>query len=684
MRKIYLFLLALCVSSVAATVKAQSYPPTNQETYGYEVLDAILKARLTTAKDDPSTRFCKAIPLTPMVGETKYGGKQSLQFNVGIKFVVENGAITEDNRGEYPSYNNLSYLKEQGLVDADEFHFKVGQTLSPKPEKGEDLYGFYDGAWNGSWMPYAVYIDYPIDNAFTVADLVSSKASTNNGSVSYYDPAAFRAPTEPGKYRLRLMTGATTPPEGVASMATTGGNMIADAYITLVRPTVTINYDASRGTVTGGTAADALVCGEAYTFTVAPKSGYDATVTATVGDGTVNVDVTPANNGDGTYTIAADKFQNDMTITVNFVKHTFTAADAAAGNCYFRLCNNAYSGRYLKAAIAKVPDGNTTDRVSNNTATLFTHALEESSASYIWKLQPIDGSSSFYLTSQGYKMGDIGNGDNQTVRMSTETGSPVTVGTNGSYYTFTTKSSTFPYRHYLHALQFGETNKGDSTYPATDEGDYVASWSTDATASQWTIEPIEEFNITIGKGGWSTIHYAFPVSLPASVVKAYTVSGETASAVSLAEVAPEGDAILLPSNTPVFLEGTEGAACTVSILLSEPGAISVTNELDGTLLPESPTGNIYGIATPSGKPTALYKMTDGTTIPCNKAYLASTQSGVAKLDLNFGGQPTGIESLTPDPTTVDSNVLYDLNGRRVLYPTRGIYVTGSGKKIYLK
>lgn len=672
MRKIYLFLLALCVSSVAATVKAQTYPPTNQDTYGYTVLDAILNAKLTTttANNSAHLRFCKAIPLTPMKGGIPYGEKQSLQFNVGI---------TLDNRGEYPSYNNLSFLKGEGYVTADEFHFKVGQTLSPKPAKGEDLYGFNDGAWDGSWMPYAVYIDYSIEPGFTAADLVSSG---NGAPGSFYSQAGeFRASTTPGTYRLRLMTGATTPPEGVASMATTGGNMIADAYITLERPTVTINYDASRGTVTGGTSAENLVCGEAYTFTVTPKSGYDATVTATVGDGTVNVEVTPTNNGDGTYTIPADKFQNDMTINVTFVKHTFTAAEAAAGNCYFRLLNRNYAGRYLKAAIAKVPVGNTTNRVTNNTATLFTHTLEESSASYIWKLQPIAGSSSFYLTSQGYKIGSIGNGDDQTVRMSTETGSPVTVGTVSGYYTFTTGAGN---RGYLHALKYGETITDDEGYPATAEGDYVASWETSADASQWTIEPVEEFDITIGTGGWSTIKYAFPVSLPASVVKAYAVSGETESAVSLAEVEPVDGEIQLPSNTPVFLKGTEGAACTVSILTSEPSAISVTNVLSGTLLSESPTGTIYGIATPSGKPTALYKMTAGTTIPCNKAYLVRSQSSVAKLDLDFGGTTTGIDSLTPNPTTVDSNVLYDLNGRRVLYPTRGIYVTGSGKKIYLK
>ena len=150
------------------------------------------------------------------------------------------------------------------------------------------------------------------------------------------------------------------------------------------------------GTTTAeiSTAADALVCGEAYTFTVAPKSGYDATVTATVGDGTVNVDVTPTNNGDGTYTIPADKFQNDMTINVTFVKHTFTAAEALAGNCYFRLKNKGTSG-YLKAERTDVSGG----KVSANSVLVYNRSLEDSKpAAFIWKL---DGG---FLTSQGHQV----------------------------------------------------------------------------------------------------------------------------------------------------------------------------------------------------------------------------------------------------------------------------------------
>ena len=443
----------------------------------------------------------------------------------------------------------------------------------------------------------------------------------------------------------------------------------------VVYPKITfLVNDNTKGTVEGAT--ENQVCGTNYTFTVTPKSGYDATVTATVGDGTVNVEVTPTNNGDGTYTIPADKFQNDMTINVTFVKHTFTAAEALAGDCYFRLKNKGTSG-YLKAERTDVSGG----KVSANSVLVYNRSLEDSKpAAFIWKL---DGG---YLTSQGQQLAEFWSQYGTPVVEMASSGSPVTVTASGSYYiirsTNVTATQNVVYR-YLHAIDKG-LDAGDGNYPQTSNGNYVVTWNSSADASQWTIEPVEEFNITIGKGGWSTINYAFPVSLPASVVKAYAVSGETESAVSLAEVEPVDGEIQLPSNTPVFLEGTEGAVCTVSILTSEPSAISVTNVLSGTLLSESPTGTIYGIATPSGKPTALYKMTARTTIPCNKAYLASTQGGVAKLDLDFGGTTTGIDSLTPDPTTVDSNVLYDLNGRRVLYPTRGIYVTGSGKKIYLK
>ena len=42
------------------------------------------------------------------------------------------------------------------------------------------------------------------------------------------------------------------------------------------------------------------------------------------------------------------------------------------------------------------------------------------------------------------------------------------------------------------------------------------------------------------------------------------------------------------------------------------------------------------------------------------------------------------EGAAPFAKDVPDNVLYDLNGRRVLYPSRGIYVTAGGQRIFLK
>lgn len=635
MRKIYLFLLALCVSSVSSLVTAQRYP------ISFDVNQKITHA----------SRYIIGVSLQPKSGSTNYGQKQEITVNEGI---------TRDNKGNYPAYNE---------VTSTSFAVKAGQTLQPL---------FMLGTWDGAWMHSYLYVDENSDNALTTSSPNELKVYTQGESSGDHwtnHISTFRAPTSSGAFSMRYKIDWNNPdPQGSSSIITNGGS-ITDVTMNVEYPEITfLVNDNTKGTVEGAT--ENQVCGTNYTFTVTPKSGYDATVTATVGDGTVNVEVTPTNNGDGTYTIPADKFQNDMTINVTFVKHTFTAAEALAGDCYFRLKNKGTSG-YLKAERTDVSGG----KVSANSVLVYNRSLEDSKpAAFIWKL---DGG---YLTSQGQQLAEFWSQYGTPVVEMASSGSPVTVTASGSYYiirsTNVTATQNVVYR-YLHAIDKG-LDAGDGNYPQTSNGNYVVTWNSSADASQWTIEPVEEFNITIGKGGWSTINYAFPVSLPASVVKAYAVSGETESAVSLAEVEPVDGEIQLPSNTPVFLEGTEGAVCTVSILTSEPSAISVTNVLSGTLLSESPTGTIYGIATPSGKPTALYKMTARTTIPCNKAYLASTQGGVAKLDLDFGGTTTGIDSLTPDPTTVDSNVLYDLNGRRVLYPTRGIYVTGSGKKIYLK
>ena len=77
-------------------------------------------------------------------------------------------------------------------------------------------------------------------------------------------------------------------------------------------------------------------------------------------------------------------------------------------------------------------------------------------------------------------------------------------------------------------------------------------------------------------------------------------------------------------------------------------------------------------------------------MPANKAYLLKTNittsaSSEAQM-MNFvvDGMVTGINTVESNANKTDNNTYYDLNGRRVLYPTRGIYVKGNGQKVFIK
>ena len=71
------------------------------------------------------------------------------------------------------------------------------------------------------------------------------------------------------------------------------------------------------------------------------------------------------------------------------------------------------------------------------------------------------------------------------------------------------------------------------------------------------------------------------------------------------------------------------------------------------------------------------------TIAANKAYYVSTQATGEALSLSFGGPAVGIDQIAT-PGAEKAQTYYDLQGRRVLYPSNGIYVTGDGQKVFIK
>lgn len=207
----------------------------------------------------------------------------------------------------------------------------------------------------------------------------------------------------------------------------------------------------------------------------------------------------------------------------------------------------------------------------------------------------------------------------------------------------------------------------------------MGSWSEGGkgTDHAWYILPAEDIELTITDAGYATVYYPFAVELQKGLT-AYTgtVAGDK---LELNEISGN----VIPANSPVILAGD--AKTYTLIILPENTESKLTSSLQGTSLSKTIDATItaYVLAKPSDKKeVGFYLLESGEeanrTIGANKAYLTvAAAAGIKAFTFDFGGT-TGIENTE---ALTEAEEYYDLQGRRVQNPTRGIYVTKSGKKV---
>lgn len=610
------------------------------------------------------------------------------------------------------------------------FTAKVGQTVAAR---------FLANYTN--WMHSFIFIDKGNDGQFNVTSLQDAnddlfefgRFGDSNGKQPLINSIpTFSLPTTAGTYRMRyLVYWSSTSGDALPTTPISAGNdgMIRDGGVVvdvnLQVLAIDVNFVDSEGNaLEGGSYETAPVCGQAFTFSVPNKSGYAASVSVKCGanfsEGQTSETIswytsttyngasssqtsatfynweqfTPTDNGNGTYTVPADKMKGDLQITVTYSRDIM--ALIKAGKQVFRIKNRAYASTYPYLMADHVDATTSTGKVNTGTDILYHAALDANNACQLWRLKPGTTDGTYYLCSQGLQAGSIGTGDNIVVKM-LETGTLYKLWnqtiSGTTYYGFSNSSTTSTStNNFLHAIVYG-ISRNDGNYPASQKGDYVVSWnfSSGTTASQWTFEAVDEIGITIGTSGYASVNYDFPVKFPAGV-KVYKKALEAATYIKLEEIPAGSDGcVSLPTGNAAFVAGTPGASIPLEILLDEPEAIEGGTGVNGTYLAttfdETSAANVYGIAKVDGV-VAFYKMRGGTTIKQNKGYIRSESSSAPRMELTFSeGETTGIESVHEDNSrreSIDTSVLYDLNGRRVLYPSRGIYVTASGQRIFLK
>ena len=270
-------------------------------------------------------------------------------------------------------------------------------------------------------------------------------------------------------------------------------------------------------------------------------------------------------------------------------------------------------------------------------------------------------------------------------------------------------------------------NKYEGTLP---KFDFVNNNNTDTyfgpelpvtgDAAMWILEKVDDTNYfgvkpstnMRGRDGkyYTTLYVDFSFQIKGDV-KAYTIEGVEAKNADgyyfakVKKLAQQGDVV--PAQTAVVLEcNSTNPADNQLLPTGDETPVPSNNRLCGTFFGEAISGltvkdgtgaernvtrdNIraFNINTADSRnPIGFYKVKNNVTnIPGNKAFLVltSTEAQAKSFVLEFeDGGTTGIETLENSKRSTDDGVYYDLQGRRVENPTRGIYIV-NGKKVVIK
>lgn len=258
-------------------------------------------------------------------------------------------------------------------------------------------------------------------------------------------------------------------------------------------------------------------------------------------------------------------------------------------------------------------------------------------------------------------------------------------GTVGNYSVKAVPSANFGGNDGLTMLQLNIGNNRINALEANHNdiiGDYNGNNDNDK-GSYWQFIKVTTVPVSISAANYATVAYPFAVKVPAeSGVKAYAVSAVNNGVLELSEIT-DG---IIAANTGAILYH-EGEKQVDLQITNEVATYTGANNLQGATAKRTgfAANDTYVLALNSANQAAFLK-SELTTVPANKAYVLASDLPAAEVGaqtLNFGfGEVTGINGVNADSNNAVE--YYDLNGRRVLYPANGIFVTNTGKKVFIK
>lgn len=190
----------------------------------------------------------------------------------------------------------------------------------------------------------------------------------------------------------------------------------------------------------------------------------------------------------------------------------------------------------------------------------------------------------------------------------------------------------------------------------------------------YSLAPKSSYDATITSAGFATLYLDFAAAIPTGVTAYTAVAAE--DAVTLTEIED-----VIPAETAVVLEGAAG---TYTFEEATTTAAAPANDLVGTLTATDwATVNngqyIYVLGQKDGV-VGFYKLSETGTIKANSAYLTLDEDPASGSIIIRKGDATAISLVQENGGEA---VIYDLLGRHVSEPMRGIYIV-NGKKMFIK
>lgn len=203
----------------------------------------------------------------------------------------------------------------------------------------------------------------------------------------------------------------------------------------------------------------------------------------------------------------------------------------------------------------------------------------------------------------------------------------------------------------------------------------------------WQIEKVTSIPVTITPAKYATVGYPFNVKVKDDKVRVYYAKSAANGVMKLTEAADK----IIPANQGAILyyEG-EGSTTANLDIVSETGAGFKGNILTASTAKRTgfTTKTTYGLSYKNKE--VSFRLNTDTYVPANKSYLlasnysnTTTGGSAQQLLFSFDNVVEGIDNAVVDGQNANK-VYYDLQGRRVMYPAHGIFVTENGEKVFIK